>query len=83
MKEKQKNDFLKYFNENSNLLNVKKFIYEYFLTLSLYRPDNNKKFWDLNITELKKELMQEINYWQNNTEKLYEYYAYTDSTKVK
>lgn len=82
-KEIRKNSFLEYFNENNNLLNVEKFIYEYFLTLSLYRMDNNKKFWDLNIAELKKELTQEIDYWLNNTDKLYEYYAYGDITKVK
>lgn len=82
-KEIRKNSFLKYFNKNNNLLNVEKFIYEYFLTLSLYRTDNNKKFWDLNIAELKKELTQEIDYWLNNTDKLYEYYAYGDITKVK
>lgn len=43
-KEIRKNNFLEYFNKNNNLLNVEKFIYEYFLTLSLYRTDNNKKF---------------------------------------
>lgn len=55
-KEIRKNNFLEYFNKNNNLLNVEKFIYEYFLTLSLYRTDNNKKFWDLNIAELKKRI---------------------------
>lgn len=81
--EDRKKKFLEYCNKNTDVLNVEKFVYEYFLTLSLYRPDNNKEFWYGNIAELKKTFNQEIDYWLNNTNKLYEYYSYKDVTNVK
>ena len=52
--EDRKKKFLEYCNKNTDVFNVEKFVYEYFLTLSLYRPDNNKEFWNENIAELKK-----------------------------
>ncbi len=76
--EDRKKKFLEYCNKNTDVLNVEKFVYEYFLTLSLYRPDNNKEFWNENIAELKKTFNQEIDYWLNNTNKLYEYHTYKE-----
>lgn len=81
--EDRKKEFLEYCNKNTDALNIEKFIYEYFLTLSLYRPDNNTEFWNKNIAELKKIFNQEVDYWLNNTNKLYEYYMYKDVTEVK